>query len=67
MHSRKPFCESLFSSSVALLIMSVASQKHCTFNALFPTREEVKNQLEPGQESMGHAAVLSRYSLLRNP
>jgi hypothetical protein len=26
-----------------------------------------KSQLEPGQENMGEAVVLSHYSLLRNP
>jgi len=40
--------------------MSVASQKPQPFTA-------GKNQLEPGQESMGDAPVFPRRSLLRNP
>jgi hypothetical protein len=62
-HSWKPFCESLFSSYVAFLTISGASQKRC----LFLVKGTGKNQLEPGQERMGDAQMLSHCRLLRKP
>jgi hypothetical protein len=59
-YSRKPLCEILFSSSVAFLIMSVVC-------SLFSVEKTGKNQLQPGQESMWDAAVLSNSSSLKNP
>jgi len=53
-HFRKQFCESLFSSSVAFLIMSVASLK----GSLLSAEGTGKNQLEPGKEIMGDVPVL---------
>ena len=64
--SWKPCCERLFSFSVAFLIMTVATQKHCSSSADF-IWENRKNQLEPGQESMGDIPVLSHCYLIRNP
>jgi len=46
--------------------MSVASQKSVPCNADF-IRGKVKNRLEPGEEIMGNATVMSHCSLLRNP
>ena len=57
-NSWKPSGESFFSSSRTSLLMSVASQKCCPFNANF-TGGTGKNQMEPGQESMGDAPMLS--------
>ena len=65
-HSWKPCCESLFSSHVAFLVMSVASQMRRPFNVEFSTGTG-KSRLEPGQENMGDATVLSHWSLLGNP
>jgi hypothetical protein len=45
--------------------MSVVEQERHSFNVHF-VREQVQNQLQPGQESMGDAPVLSHGSLLRN-
>jgi hypothetical protein len=63
-HSWKPFYKSLFSSSVTFLIMTVAAQKHCLF-MIISVKETGKNQVEPGQESMGDSPV-SSHCLLRN-
>jgi hypothetical protein len=41
-HSWKPFYESLFSSSVALLMMSVASQKRIPFNSDFSQGKKLR-------------------------
>jgi hypothetical protein len=66
-HSWEPICESLFSSTAAFLIMSVASQKRRPFNANWNRG----NRYKPGCQirSMGRkgAPVLPHYSLLRNP
>jgi hypothetical protein len=61
-HSWKPFCESLFSSSVALLMLSAASQKRRPFNS--DSSQGEKTQLKPG---VGDTPVLSHCSLLENP
>jgi len=45
--------------------MSVASQKRRPFSADFIQRNR-KNHLQPGEESVRDAAVLSHCSLLRN-
>jgi len=55
-----------FSSSVAFLMMAVASQK-CHTLMLISVKRTGKNQLEPGKESMGDGPLLSHCSLLRNP
>ena len=59
-------CESLFKSSIAFLIMLVTSQSSV---ASMPISVEGtrKNRLQPGQESIVHAPVLSYCSLLRKP
>ena len=49
---------SLFRSSVPFLMKSVVSQKRPLFIADFG-RGNIKNQLDPGQESMGDVPVLS--------
>jgi len=46
-------------------MMSVASQK-CHTLILISVKKTGKNQLEPGQESMGDGPLLSHCSLLRN-
>jgi len=61
----KPFCCSLFSSSVAFLMISVVSPKRSPSNADF-SRRNSKNQLHLGQESVGDVSVLSYCSSLRN-
>jgi len=55
----------LFSSSIAFLMMSVASQK-CHTLILISVKRTGKNQLEPGKESM-EDGPLSHCSLRRNP
>jgi hypothetical protein len=70
-HSWKPFCQSLFSSSVAFLRMrrkschsiTEAPSLHCSFQS----REQVKISCSQVEESMGDAPVLHHCSLLRNP
>jgi len=57
--------ESLFGSSFAFLL-SVPSQSAVPL-ILISVAGTGKNQLEPGEESMGDALVLSNSSLLRNP
>jgi hypothetical protein len=52
----KSFCKSHFSSSVAFLMTSVASQKLVP-SMLISVEKTGKNQPEPGQESMGNAPV----------
>jgi hypothetical protein len=47
-------------------MMPVASQKRRHINAV-SVEGTGKDQLQPGQESMGYALVLSHCSLLRNP
>jgi hypothetical protein len=47
-------------------MMSVALKKRPPFNAV-SGEETVKNQLEPGQNSIGDTPMLSHRSLLRNP
>jgi len=61
----KPCCESLFSSSVAFLIMLVASQKPRPFTADFSRGNRYKSA-GASQESMEDAAAMSHCSLLRN-
>jgi len=63
-HLWKPFYDSLFSSSVAFLMMS-ALQMRRPFSADFRP-ETGKNQLQLGQVSVGNAPVLSHCSSLRN-
>jgi len=46
--------------------MSVASQKTPSLQCWFHLRKQLKNQLKPGQESMGVTPVLSHCSFLRN-
>jgi len=58
MHSWKPFCEGLSSSSVAFLKKIATAQKRRPFIA-DSDEGTVKNQLEPAQESMGDCTVLS--------
>jgi hypothetical protein len=65
-HSLKPFCKSLFSSSVAFLVTSVASQKHRPFHS-YLTWGKAIYQLQTYHTSMGNVPVLSHRSLLRNP
>jgi hypothetical protein len=50
----------LYSSSVAFLMTSIASQNHRPFNAGF-SRWNRKNQLQPGQESIGNASVVALF------
>jgi len=47
-------------------LMSVASQSAVP-SMLISVEKTGKNQLQPGQASMGYAPVLSHHSLLRNP
>ena len=63
-HFWMPLCENLSSSSITLLMLSV-SQKCHPFNADFKGRH--KNLMDPGQEGVADAPVLSHCSLLRNP
>jgi hypothetical protein len=56
----------LFSPTVAVLILSEASQNHPPFSA-DSVQGTGKNQLEPSQKSMENAPVMSLCSLLRNP
>jgi len=55
--SWKPFCGTLFSSSIAFLTMSIASQN--TVPSLLISNEGTgKNQMEPGQENVGCSNVV---------
>jgi hypothetical protein len=60
-HSWKQFYEILFSSTVAFLMMSLVLKRGVLS---FHAREQVKQQLQPGQESTGDVPVLSHCSLL---
>ena len=66
-YSWKTFCASLFTSSVAYLIISVGSRKK-NAPSLMPISVDGtgNNQLESGQESMSYAPVVSRCSLIRD-
>ena len=64
--SWKPFCESLFSSSVAFLIISVASQKRRPFNADFSPENKKIRSWNQVRRVWGNTTVLSHCSLLRN-
>ena len=57
--------ESLFSSTFAFLMVSLASQKRRPFNADFKLAG--KTQLKPIQEYMGDTPILSNCCLVRNP
>jgi len=46
--------------------MTVASKK-CRLSMMISFEGTVKNQWEPGQDSIGDATVLLHFSLLRNP
>jgi hypothetical protein len=58
------FCEILFSSSVAFLMMSVASQKRRSCNVDFSLGKGYKSA--GATSEVGKATVLSHCSLLRN-
>jgi len=65
-YSWKSLFESLFSSSVAFLIMELAARKRRNLG-LISVQGKGKNQLEQGQESVWDAPMSSHSSLLRNP
>jgi hypothetical protein len=63
--TRSNYVKSLFSSSVAFLIVSDASQKRRPFNADFSRVNMWISQQEFGHKSMGDAPVLLHCYLLR--